>query len=217
MWLLPYRKHAKLLGAVRCSPYVCEANNMPHSQTRPAARQARQHAPLLSSTAKMVGNPSSASSMALSTLALQATIISSSFHNVVAEDASATIENLSAGSRSQQKHLRRKRRRRLCETSKHGYHPVMGSKGCTNSPDYPESWEREGYIDRMFYEMAEGCCNFVFNDEGSYSCPVENVCNGTITYIGEAPPPPPPPSITPGTCVWHIDIDRQDGCTDDDK
>ena len=181
----------------------------------------------------MVGNPSSASSITLSTLALHATILSSSYHNVVAEDASAAIENLSTGSRShQQKHLRHKRRR-LCETSKHGWHPWIGSEGCSNSNNYPPEWETvPGLIGKMFHDSAAGCCGIVHKSDGN--CPVEDVCDASVEFIpGQNPtPPPPPPADAPkppgpspstssgssgGTCVWHIEMDRQDGCTNDDK
>ena len=58
----------------------------------------------------------------------------------------------------------------LCDLSTK-WHPNIGFRLCTNSPDYPENWATMEH--HYFYATLEACCLFVFGKE---NCNFENIC-----------------------------------------
>ena len=74
----------------------------------------------------------------------------------------------------------------------------------------------------MFYSDPKKCCEFFFRGANE-DCPIRNVCPppGSGTNAPPKAGPPPPPPAAPGggtnTCLYHIDVKAQDGCTDSNE
>lgn len=60
----------------------------------------------------------------------------------------------------------------LCDLSTK-WHPNIGFRVCTNSPDFPENWATKEMEPHYFYATLKACCQFVF---GTEVCNFENIC-----------------------------------------
>ncbi|KAL3788581.1 hypothetical protein HJC23_005240 [Cyclotella cryptica] len=62
------------------------------------------------------------------------------------------------------------------------WHPSSDFTGCTNSKEYPDSWNLPGMREVYLYDSKQHCCEvyFLLQDK---SCPVEDSCLGTFSSI----------------------------------
>jgi hypothetical protein len=68
------------------------------------------------------------------------------------------------------------------ECSELKYHPDTAMQKCTNSKDFPKSWEGNA---NYMHDNAEDCCVAIFSNT---RCPKEDICTG----VGGTPPAPTP-------------------------
>ncbi|KAL3796159.1 hypothetical protein HJC23_000662 [Cyclotella cryptica] len=54
------------------------------------------------------------------------------------------------------------------------WHPSIGFRACTNSPDYPENWATKEMEHHYFYATLQECCKFIFGATGI--CKFEDIC-----------------------------------------
>eukprot|EP00956_Cyclotella_meneghiniana_P039624 scaffold175589_cov33-Cyclotella_meneghiniana.AAC.1 len=59
------------------------------------------------------------------------------------------------------------------------WHPTTDFQSCSNSPDYPESWNTNG---NYLFDTQKHCCETYFFVEGN-DCVVENSCSDEVTTI----------------------------------
>lgn len=86
--------------------------------------------------------------------------------------------------------------------------------GCSNDSNYPAEWMNSAVKANMLHPTAAVCCTKMFPN--GRACKHHN--RGCDAAPKDTPPSPTPASApaTPG-CLWHMELNLQDGCTNDSK
>ena len=103
-----------------------------------------------------------------------------------------------------------------CEGARGWHVNTATNDGCSDSNQYPQSWEDENLAVQFFKSSWAECCDEFF---AGRECKVyDNGCNGIISGGGDAPPGPvPPPSGSSRCHGWHMNKASPDGCIDDEN